>query len=393
VEETVEPTRFETERIREVLFATLTRLRQRMPYQGILLSRRGQQVTLNLGTNSGMKDGSNVSVIQLLKIHRHPKLGFMIGADKEILGKVKIFKADDELSFGNILFEKEAGVLVTGMKVLPDDVVVYPAPITSAEGQAMQDLANRGDKPVAFGEKPIEWLPEPPPQYGRVQILAGLGQYSQTAGLQNSGATSGANPMTPNLGLMGEGWLNADWWVGFSLRQSAFSIDNGLSGSSPAKLNMSLSKYDVSAGHNFLLGNDFFGPKIQVSAGLGKFSARVDDSSPLLFTNNEFGGMLLGFLFNTPVGEDSVWDVGAKFKYYWSPGVSESITSGSTKSVSANDFTFLVGKRVRQNFRYVGELNMEYYNADFDGSGPKPQPVNNVGHRVTTIMVGLEYLF
>lgn len=393
IEEANDPEGFETERIKRLFIDTFNRLRAKMPYKGVVLSRKGQQITINLGKNSGLRDGSEISIIQILKIERHPKKGFLISTEKEILGKARVFKADDELSFANILFEKETGLVAPGMKILTDEMVAYPEPIRTNRGDTVSGLSERKDKDLAFGDKPVEWLPEPPPQYGRVQILAGLGQYTQSANLQTAGGIDGSNSLTPNLGLSAEGWINTDWFLSFDLRQSAFSIPNDLSGSSPSKLNVSLSKYALAIGHNFLLSTDFFGPKIQVSLGFGQFQSRVDQSTPVLYSNMSYGGMYLGFLFNTPLSEEIPWDLGARMKYFVNPGVTESVSSGSTKSVSASEFGFLVARRVRQNFRYVGELNFEYYNSDFSGAGARPDPASSISHRATTLLVGLEYSF
>lgn len=391
IEEANDPEGFETARIRRLFADTLAKLRSRMPYRGTVLSRKGQQITIDIGKNSGQRDGAEISIIQILKIERHPKKGFLVSTEKEILGKARIFKADEELSFANILFEKEAGVVVPGMKILTDDVVAYPEPIDGRRGEDLSGLSDRKDKDVAFGEKPVEWLPEPPPQYGRVQILAGLGQYTQSANLVTDGGIDGSNSMTPNLGLSAEGWIDKNWFLSFDLRQSAFSIPNDLAGSSPGKLNVSLSKYSVAFGRNFLLSNDFFGPKMQLTLGMGKFSARIDQSTPVLFSNTEYGGMHLGFVFNMPLSDDVPWDLGARMKYYLSPGVTETIDSGSTKSVSAGEFGFMLAKRVRQNFRYVGELAFDSYNADFTAGGTRP--ATSVSHKATTLYLGLEYLF
>lgn len=393
IEEANEPQRFETERMKEVVITTSQRLRDRLPYRGVVMSRRGQEVTINLGQKSGLRNGTEVDLIQILKVRRHPKLHIVVGTEREILGKVRIFKADEELSFGNITYEKEPGLIEAGAKVLPEEGISYAAPILGPDGKPLPDLSNRPDKNVAFGEKPIEWLPEPIPQYGRVHVMAGIGQYAQTVGLQTAGSTSGSSSMTPNLEIGGEAWIDREWWVGFDLRQSAFSVDNGLAGSTPGKINMSLGKYDVSGGYNFLLGNDFFGPKIQAGLGLGKFSARADTTTPPLFSNMEFGGPFVALTFSTPLGDDNVWDIGARFKYYINPSVSEGLSSGGRKSVSASDFSFLAGYRVRRNFRYIAEANIEYYNADFDGNGDRPDPVSSIGHRATTILGGLEYSF
>ena len=301
-EEVTETQAFDTAHVRELLTETFRRLRSRLPYRGTVVSRRGQEVTINLGSKEGLRPGDEVPVIQILQLRRHPKLNFMIGSEKVIVGKIRVTKTDDELSFGDLTYEREAGLVAIGFKVLPDEGVNY---LPAGGPDAAAAMNQRADKNIAFGEKPVEWLPEPPPQYGRVQILGGFGQYSQTVSLTQEGAQNGSNSFTPNLALNGEGWLNRDWFVGFGIRQSAFSIGNPLPGSSPGKLNFSTGKYDVSAGYNFLLSQDFFGPKIQASLGLGKFSSHADASSPAVFLEHGFWRDAFGFLLHDSGGRNS----------------------------------------------------------------------------------------
>lgn len=391
VEEKVDPSLYETKALRDEVNASLRRLRDRLPYQGVIASRKGGAVTVNIGKNSGVRDGDELSAIQILKVQRHPKLHFMVGVEKEILGKLRVTKADDELSFAVIVSEKEAGLLTSGMKVEQKKMIQYPEPVVSKEGDVVQEMQDRKDRPVAFGDKPVEWLPEHAPQFGRVQVQVGFSQYETTASLPASGTISGANNFVPTIGLSGEAWITKEWFVAAMLRQTSFSISNDLAGSSPGKLNASTSKYEVSFGRTFLLGDDFMGPKMQVSLGLGKFSSRIDESSPVAFSNMEYGGMNLGFKFATPIDPQMPWDVGAALRYYWDPGVSESVSSGSTKSVNVSDFAFTLGYQVRQNFRYSGELGMEYYSSDFNGTGTRP--ATNISHKMTSLLFGIEYLF
>lgn len=383
MEEVTEPRLFSIERMTQLLDEALARLRARLPYHGVVASRRGQQVTLNLGMNSGLRDGDVVDIIQILQINRHPKLRFMVSTEKEILGKAQVFKADEELSFANLTFEKEAGVVVPGQKVLA------PRPIRYAVVGGMQSP----DTSV-FGENPQEWVPTPPPQFGRLQVMAGLSQYSQNSSFASGESLSGNNSLAPSLAFMAEGWLNREWWVGLNLRQSSFSVSNPNSNSTPGRLNLNVSRYDVSGGYNFLLGNDFFGPKLQTSLGISQFATRADSSTPLVFSDMRFGGMYLGLNFNTNLSEGSPWDLGAKMKYYFSPSATDSADSGSITSQSANEFAFTVAKQVRQNLRYLGELNFESYSADFDGSdNSRPDPIRANSHRATTLWLGIEYAF
>ena len=114
---------FEISDIRSQAARLFENIKNRMPFRAAILSRRGQQVTLNLGSNYGLKPGSYVSIVQIIKINRHPKLKFMVSTEKEVLGRVKLFKVEPYLSFGYIELEKENGVIAVCLKVMLDEFV------------------------------------------------------------------------------------------------------------------------------------------------------------------------------------------------------------------------------------------------------------------------------
>lgn len=130
---------FEVARVREEFVALYHQLKNKLPYQGSVLSRRGLELTLNIGEKNGIKVGQEVSLAQILKLNRHPKLKTLIGAEKEILGKVQITKVEPYLSFGQIIFEKETGVIDVGAKIIPTDFIAYPKPILNPDGIVVGD--------------------------------------------------------------------------------------------------------------------------------------------------------------------------------------------------------------------------------------------------------------
>lgn len=384
---------FETNEIRQQARQMFESLKYRMPFRATILSRRGNQVTLNLGSNYGLKPDSRVSVVQIIKVNRHPKLNFLISTEKEVLGRVKLFKVEPFLSFGYVEMEKDPGVIAVGAKVMPDEFVKYSVPITTPSGKVLQDITTRPDKDVAFGEEPTEWLPTMPPQFGKVEILAGLSSYTQNVDLTTGGSVSGSASLAPNLLVRGEMWLNTEWFVGASLRQSVFSIDNGLSGSSPGSLSMSMSQYGVNAGYNFLLTNDFFGPKLQVAAGYTNTKFSIDKSNPLAYTTMEYGGLLLSLGAQFPLSEEIPVDIGAKFDLYLSPRLSENVTSGASSDNTINSFGFFVDYRMQTRFKIRGELLVENFSSDFNGTGERPDPATSTSHKMTTLLGGVQYSF
>ncbi|MEK2643764.1 hypothetical protein [Bdellovibrio sp. BCCA] len=384
---------FETAEVRAQVRKLFENLKYRMPFRASILSRRGQQVTLNLGSAYGLKPDSRVSVVQIIKVNRHPKLNFMISTEKEVLGRVKLFKVEPYLSFGYVEMEKEPGVIAVGSKVMPDEFVKYSVPVTTPSGKVLQDISTRPDKDVAFGEEPQEWLPTMPPQYGKIELMAGLSNYTQNASLVTSGSVSGSTNLAPNIMVRGELWLNPEWYMGIQLRQAVFSIDNGLTGSSPSKLNMAMGQYGVNVGYNFLLTNDYFGPKLQIGAGYLNTNFTIDDSTPTAFTTMKYGGFALSIAGQFPLSEEIPVDIGGKLDFFLNPSLSENKTSGSSSDNKINSFSFFVDYKMKTRFKIRGELLLENYNSDFSGTGTRTESASSVSHKMTTLMGGVQYLF
>lgn len=367
-------------------------IKAKLPFRATILSRRGQQVTLNLGSNYGLKANTYITVVQILKINRHPKLHFMVGTEKEVLGRVKLFKVEPYLSFGYVEFEKESGVIAVGSKVIPEEYLKYSTPVVSASGKVIMDMSERGDKDVAFGDNPKEWKPETLPQYGKVELLAGLATYSQNTNLQTAGSLTGGSSVIPSVALNGEFWLNPQWYVGFGIRESILQINNPQSGSSPTKLNMSIAQYGVDVGYNVLLTDDFFGPKLQISAGYATTLFSVDDSNPMTFSRMTYSGLVLGVAGQFPISDQIPVDIGAQLNYYVTAGLNENESSGSSSN-TIDSFGIFADYRLKANLKLKGELLFDYFNSDFSGTSSRTDPATSTSHRLSSLMAGIQYLF
>jgi hypothetical protein len=368
-------------------------IKYKMPYRAVIISRRGQQVTINLGSTYGLKPDSYVSVIQIIKVNRHPKLKFMVSTDKEVLGKIKLAKVEPYLSFGYIELERDPGVITVGSKIMPSEFVKYSVPAMTASGKVIEDITNRPDSDLAFGKDPKEWKPEPPPQFGKVELMAGFGNYTQSVKLNSEGSFNGSSNFAPGLLVSGELWINPEWYLGIGIRQSIFSIDNGLVGSTPSKLNMAMGSYYVTGGYNFLLTDNFFGPKIQVAAGYMNTNFTVDGSTPTAFTTSHYGSFLLSIAGQFPLSEEIPMDFGAKFDFSVNPTLNEDISSGASSSNNIYSFSVFGDYRLKQRFRIKGELIFDYYNSSFSGTGQRTDPASSTSHRMSTLYGGIEYLF
>jgi hypothetical protein len=156
---------------------------------------------------------------------------------------------------------------------------------------------------------------------------------------------------------------------------------------------MSLSSYNVQGAYNFLMNQDFFGPKIQLSAGYGTFTSHSDQSTPLTFTNMDYGGLMFGLTGQFPLTAEVPLDLGAQFNMFLKPGMSESTSSGDSSKSSINQFGFFGVYHVRSRFNVRAELNFEYYSTDFSGVGSRSSTVTNTTQNMTSFLGGIEYLF
>lgn len=387
---------FEINDLRTQLNLLYQKVRSRLPYSGSILSRKGQVVTIDLGTTQGLRDGDFVDAIQVLKLNRHPRFNFLISADKTILGKLKITKAEQHLSFAEITMEREPNALNVGTKLIPVAFLKYPSIPVAGDGKSAEGLNQRDDRDLVLGDNPGEWVPRAAPTFGKIGLMFGLGNYSIKNNLATSGSVQGTSTiMTPSLHLDGEMWLTKEYFASLNIRQFIFSVENELSGSSPSKLNASTSQYTLQFGYNILLTEDFFGPKFQALFGYSKMTGTIDDSTPTALTSMDFNGIALGFGGYFPL-EDSDMPIGlgAKFLYYLNPGLSERpVTSGSSNKPNMTSFSLYGDYQLNSYLRAKGELSYDYFSATFSGTGTRPERATSGSHAIMTFAGGIEYLF
>lgn len=376
---------FEIADIRSQLEVLFQKMKTKLPYHGVVLSRKSQGVTLNLGTQQGLREGQDINVIQIIKINRHPKFKFMISAEKEILGRVRITKAEESLSFGVIELEREPGVIVTGMKINVVEFVSYPpAP-----------FGDRKDADLVVGDgRAKEWVPAQPPTFGKVGFLLGLGSYTVKNNVVGVGSVDDKNSFVPSIHVDGELWITQNVFFNLRLKQYVFSLDNTRSGSSPDEISVSATETTLLGGYNFLVADDFFGPKFQLMGGYSKMTTTLDDSTPTAFTSLDFSGLAIGVAGSFPISDETPVTVGAQVLLYLSPSVSEKPTSGSSSSANITTFSAYGSYKYTEHINIKGELMYGLYSASFSGTGNRTGGnATGASHNITTLAGGLEFLF
>jgi hypothetical protein len=390
--------RFELSDIRNQISQMYKRILSRIPYSGLILSRTQNRVTINLGHLDGIEKDQVLTAVQIVSINRHPKFNFLVSTDKEILGQIKILKVDETLSFGSIISEKESGAILKLAKVAGVGSVTYSnADTLDGHETGSNDLLARPDANTSFGKEPKEWLPTHTPSFGQIGLKLGLGTYNSSVSLHSAGALGANSGFYPSLGVSGELWLNPEWTIRAEGAQGVLSTPNPRSGSAPSTLNHSLSRYTLTVGYNFLLHDDFFGPKFQLSTGLMTYKMFVDDSQPTSLTSVNYTGYILGMGGSFPVTENRIWYVGGTFNLILSPRLSElPVTSGSSPKNSVNDFSLYIEKKLGINLRACASVDFSLYSTSFGGSTSTRSDhdyATSLSQKHSIVSGGINYLF
>lgn len=371
------------------------KIKLQLPYAGMVLSRKNQLVTLNMGSLQGLREGQEVNAIQVIKLNRHPRFKFIVSAEKEIIGRIRLEKVEEALSFGSVVLERTEGVIVPGMKLIPLDFVKYNPIAKDGSGKIIGDLNTRPDSDIAYGDaSQKEWVPVSSPTFGRIALMLGLGSYTVSNTLDSVGSVDSTNNFTPSIHVDGELWLTKYWFMAAQLRQYVLSVDNSYSGSSPGSLSLSGTETSMQFGYNFLTSDDFHGPKFQLSGGYAKYMGKIDGSDPVAFTSLDFSGFTIGLGGSFPVSPEMPLTLGARLLYFLTSSVSETPVDSGSGSPQVTKFSAFGVYKWTERMNFRGELLYDLYQSDFSGTGSRGgDSASSASHTLTTITGGLEFLF
>lgn len=388
---------FETQKVNEKFKNLYENIKKRLPFTGYIISRKGDEVTINVGADREVSVGSQVSIVQVLNLKRHPKFYFMTESIKEVLGHLKIYKVEQHLSFAKLVYEKEPSLVGVGAKVIVEKAPVIPNALSekSLDNRSEQEKKFNSieQNDLAYGSNPKEWAPPQEPQFGKLYFAFRLGDYSQNSKLSTGETVEGKNGFVPGLKLGAEVWFTDKIIANIETTQTVFSVSNNLQNSSPGKISMSLNQLSVSGGYNFFIEDDFFGPKITLSAGYDMRSYRAASTDPVAITTMSYSGLFVSALglFDVPI--QNRLQLGAEVKLYLLPSLSESPRDSGSSSNSLTSFSFLSIYNWKPNYNIKGDLSFDYISTRFSGAGTRTNRADSTTHKETSLSVGLEYLF
>lgn len=359
----------------------MSKLLGSLPYSGVIMSRNGTRVTVNIGRSDGITKDQVITVIQIIKAKRHPKFNFLVSTEKEIIGKVKLLKIEETLSFGRIVTERDSGAITVNAKVGRLESVVYGNNQSLSDVNSTDEALRGKEGKMNFGDNPKSWVPMRNPTFGMVGARLGLGTYSH----KQNNLTADA-PFYPFIVIDGEIWLTPTWTMHAEIRQGIITTDNPQSGGSPSDLSHRVSSYEFLMGYNLRLGAAHNSPKVELLGGFSTYDLYVDTSTPAGLTSKTYNGAKFGVAGQYGIAPGSPYSIGANLHFFFDADMTEDPKTNGSSDNDITQFGLFLDKQIRLNLKIRYKLDFEMYNSDFAGSASSSQ-------KHTTASGGIYYLF
>lgn len=378
---------FEVAKVTALYKQLFLNLKNRLPYKGLILSRKASEVTVSLGSVNGLQVGQELTLAQIIKINRHPKLHFMVGSEKEIIGKVQITKVEPYLSFARIVFEKEVGVLEAGVKVLPADFIYYSDPTTSDlplahEVENSADLQNETEAYWNF----------PYPTVARAQVL--FSQYSESNKLNSGQNLNAQSPLAPGVHLGLRYNIDTDFYTDLNAQINLFSMNNPLSGSSPSSINAFYSHYSIGLGYNLASDQIMRGLKSSAEVLFNMYNTSLSNTSATALTSTSISALSLKFNASIPIDPEYYFnEAGFVFDLNFNTSLKESPVDSGSNSASLTSLGFFGIIPDSKDFRYRIDLTFTTQSSSFSGNGTRTNDASSGSRTIISEKVGIEYLF
>lgn len=357
--------------IKGQLLAALNRLFAKVPFVGQVTGRDNADVTVNLGTVTGLHRGDTLQIGTIEEVRKHPLLKEIVEWRVVPSGRIEIDSVDEALAFGHVVEQEEGREIGRYQKVLR----VLPKP----------------EKPASDSESTHEIALNPveePPKLGFGMASLWTGGFSRQFSSQDG--TVGKTGGGLLYGARGDGeiWLNREFFVdldmgygsfGYSQSDIATGTSTGVSASGSAfTLNFDL-------GYTYLITGDFFGPRAWVKVGYMVDSYTLPVSSDEATAPFSVKSVFLGVGGDLPIRDNYGARVDLQFGLFNS-GTETGGDDGSINS-SHNASILLTGYyRYKPRINFLVSFEVQATGAEF-GSGA------SLSQKTITLLPSVQYSF
>ncbi len=380
-----------TEIVQTAVQSLFNRVLEKIPYDAMIVSRTDNRATINAGKADGVQVGQTLTAVKVIGAKKHPKRKFIIKSHKAILGQLRVVKVDPYLSFADIISETEPGVLEKNVKITGISRIQYESTPWTKTYTPPEQLLSENNKTV-FGKDAREWIAKDPPTFGKVGADFSLGSFNNSLALADGSNINSKVSVYPRINLSGEIWITPKIYADAAFAQGIGQSKNP--SGSPSEISNSMTQFRFSFGYNFILRNEFFGPKLSVDVGFNSYRMFVDSTGTTGFTTLQYRSLPIGIGGYVPINPSRTWAIGGKAYFHLFPSLKETpFASGGDPDNNINHFLFYAENKISQRLRWKIGLEFMLLSTSFGAGGARPTPADNLSHRFTMLTTGIDYLF
>lgn len=359
-------------------------LMKQLPYSGEVLSRTGDELTINIGSHDGAKAGDRYLAVKVLQLKRHPHFEFLMETEHEAIGSVEIIKTSERLSFARLISEVRPQSLTVGTKLVQ----------AAGGAQLAGSEAGRLNEDFIFGQNPSEWRPAPPPAFGLLRAALGVYNSRSKTHLKNAGPRDTEGAVGPAVELGAELWLTSKWTIALGLEQVVANFENPNSLGLPGELSSTLSQYRASLLRRVYPATSYMDPSLELGLGFSKWRWSVDSATPLELTSWDLSGMFLQMRGQLPLTEAGRFYLGGDFRVHLWPSMKESPETSAAGSKNSLTEIYVFGRyAARPNWWVEAGLDFSLYSARLSGTGTLGDTSTALSHHLTGLKAAVLYLF
>jgi hypothetical protein len=330
-----------------------------IPYDGRIKGVLGDQFTIDIGKQSHVYNGSEITIERQVAKRQHPLLKEIVDYQTEKIATAKIFNVSDNEAQAKIISYE-------GQKKLRlEDWVVVRA---SEQKKAIEQVTYSEKEKEDFGK------------LGNIGLFLNIGNSSVA---KTGTSEKSLNGVLYGVNIDTEIWLTRNYWIAldfgkkfgkYAKDQGTFSSDSNATNNSEIRLKF---------GFKYLPMGFFYGPQVDVYTGLGSYNYGLSTNTVDGFTEVTFSGLLLGTKGSLPVYEST--RIYLQFDFLLTSAFKEKVAMLRNDTSSSNYRLEFGGQYVfAPNITFISGMSVLSNKANFTGS-TKEEQFKDVSAKVGTI--------
>lgn len=361
---------------------------KRIPFYGTVTGREGAQLTFDIGSGNGLKQGDVIQIARVDSVKKHPLLKSIVDVDLVPVGSAEVESVEGTIAFGKVSQE------------LPGEKIQRLHKITAVE-------ARESRKPRGFDFPEDGWdaekdkvlvSEEARPEIGFIGLGPFLG-FLSTASSQNNGVLNlTGSALNPSAKLFGELWLTKNWFadLGLGYGLASMTLENEKTMSKAASSSTSTRSFELDFGYRHYVWNSINGPHVFGKLGYGSFTWSTPVDSANLLGPRAYSGLRLGVGGGIPFRNrrSSVLmglNIGL-FNSYSESGWNLTPITTQDQTVTAVQFSLGFHNQLYSNMALRFSFVLDIYSVDFSG-GPNAFGTSNTSQKQIGFLPALLYYF